>query len=93
MNIQERHAARAAIGAFRLHNRSALATQEDFVVEALGRKFLVSDEMAQIFLRQVERLLDADETALVVLRHHHGVELLLISDENSFAIHAARESE
>ena len=90
MNIQERQAATAAIEAFRLQNYSVLAAQKPhYVVEALGREFIVSDEMAQIFLRQVERVLDADESALVVLRHHDGVELLLITDDNSFAIHPA----
>jgi hypothetical protein len=90
MNTQERQAAAAAIEVFRLQSSSVPAAEKPpYVVEALGRTFVVSDEMAQIFLRQVERVLDADESSLVVLRHHDGVELLLITDDNSFAIHPA----
>lgn len=61
-------------------------TAPRYIVHALGRDFAVSDEMARIFLRQVERVLDSDGSALVVLRHEHGVELLLIRDDNSFSI-------
>ncbi|WP_431277940.1 TetR family transcriptional regulator [Leifsonia poae] len=57
-----------------------------YIVHALGREFLVSDEMAQIFLRQVERVLGADESSLVILRHDQGLELLLVTDDNSFSI-------
>jgi hypothetical protein len=57
-----------------------------YLVHALGRDFRVSDEMAQIFLRQVERVLDSEPSALCVLRHEHGVELLLVTDDNSFSI-------
>jgi hypothetical protein len=57
-----------------------------YVVHALGRDFRVTDEMAQIFLRQVERVLDRDPSALCVLRHEHGVELLLVTDDSSFSI-------
>jgi hypothetical protein len=57
-----------------------------YTVHALGRDFRVSDEMAQIFLRQVERAAADDASALVVLRHEEGVELLLVTDHNSFSI-------
>lgn len=57
-----------------------------YIVHALGRDFHVTDEMARIFLRQVERVLDSDGSALVVLRHEKGVELLLVRDDNSFSI-------
>jgi hypothetical protein len=30
-----------------------------------------------------------DASALVVLRHEHGVELLLVTDDNSFSIRTA----
>ncbi|WP_426518017.1 hypothetical protein ACPPVQ_01780 [Diaminobutyricibacter sp. McL0618] len=91
MNIQERQAATAAVEAFRLQNHSVSAAHKShYVVGALGREFIVSDEMAQIFLRQVERVLEVDESALVVLRHRDGVELLLITDDNSFTIRPVR---
>jgi hypothetical protein len=59
-----------------------------YVVHALGRDFRVSDEMAQIFVRQVERVAADDSSALVVLRHEEGVELLLVTDDNAFSIRA-----
>ncbi|HEY8281954.1 MAG TPA: hypothetical protein VIG28_05690 [Leifsonia sp.] len=68
------------------HLGSRTATVPRFIVHALGRDFRVTDEMAQIFLRQVERVLDRDPSALCVLRHEHGVELLLVTDDNSFSI-------
>jgi hypothetical protein len=60
-----------------------------YIVNALGREFRVTDEMAQIFLRQVARIVAADESALVILRHRHGVELLLVRDDSSFSIRPA----
>jgi hypothetical protein len=90
MITSHRQAATATIEAFRLHtHRSPANLNPAYVVEALGREFVVSDEMARIFLRQVERVLDSDESALVILRHHHGIELLLITDDSSFTIRAA----
>lgn len=60
-----------------------------YIVHALGRDFRVTDEMARIFLNQVERVAATDSSALVVLRHEHGVELLLVTDDNSFSIRTA----
>ena len=60
-----------------------------YIVHALGRDFRVTDEMARIFLNQVERVASTDASALVVLRHQHGVELLLVTDDNSFSIRTA----
>ena len=60
-----------------------------YIVNALGRDFRVSDEMARIFLNQVERVAADDSPALVVLRHAEGVELLLVTDDNSFSIRTA----
>lgn len=60
-----------------------------YIVHALGRDFRVTDEMARIFLNQVERVAATDASALVVLRHEAGVELLLVTDDNSFSIRTA----
>lgn len=57
-----------------------------YIVNALGRDFRVTDEMARIFLNQVERVAASDASALVVLRHDAGLELLLVTDDNSFSI-------
>lgn len=59
-----------------------------YVVHALGRDFHVTDEMARIFLNQVERVAATDASALVILRHQAGLELLLVTDDNSFSIRA-----
>ncbi|WP_285114957.1 TetR family transcriptional regulator [Leifsonia sp. fls2-241-R2A-40a] len=64
-------------------------TRSGYIVHALGRDFRVTDEMARIFLNQVERVAAADASALVVLRHDAGVELLLVTDDNSFSIRTA----
>ena len=61
-------------------------TRSRYIVHALGRDFRVTDEMARIFLNQVERVAATDASALVVLRHEAGVELLLVTDDNSFSI-------
>jgi hypothetical protein len=60
-----------------------------YIVNALGRDFRVTDEMARIFLNQVERVAATDSSALVVLRHEKGIELLLVTDDNSFSIRLA----
>ncbi|MEO7015322.1 MAG: TetR family transcriptional regulator [Leifsonia sp.] len=57
-----------------------------YLVNALGRDFLVTEEMAQIFLRQVERIATEDQSALAILRHREGVELLLVRDDSAFSI-------
>lgn len=64
-------------------------TNSGYIVNALGRDFQVTDEMARIFLNQVERVAAADPSALVVLRHDKGLELLLVTDDNSFSIRTA----
>jgi hypothetical protein len=64
-----------------------------YIVNALGRDFRVTQEMVQIFLRQVERVLESDASALVVLRHEHGVELLMVTDDNSFSVRLADGSD
>ena len=65
------------------------AATSGYIVNALGRDFRVSDEMARIFLNQVERVAATDSSALVVLRHEKGIELLLVTDDNSFSIRTA----
>ncbi|KRC46975.1 TetR family transcriptional regulator [Leifsonia sp. Root227] len=82
------HADQHACDRFRAetHLEARPAAAPGYIVHALGREFRVSDEMARIFLRQVERVLETDTSALVVLRHAHGVELLLVRDDNAFSI-------
>lgn len=84
-------AARTAVDGFRQETRLGKRPPQNhgFVVHALGRDFTVSDEMARIFLHQVGRLVETDSSALVVLRHSHGVELLMVSDDRSFSIRPA----
>jgi hypothetical protein len=68
------------------HHRGA---QPGYLVHALGRDFRVTDEMARIFLNQIERVAATDPSALVILRHQAGLELLLVTDDNSYSIPAA----
>ncbi|QNE36329.1 TetR family transcriptional regulator [Leifsonia shinshuensis] len=81
-------AARTAVEGFRQETRLEAHTSHGpgYIVHALGRDFHVSDEMARIFLHQVERVAESDTSALVILRHAHGVELLMITDASSFSI-------
>ncbi|MEY9952259.1 TetR family transcriptional regulator [Leifsonia sp. EB34] len=80
--------ARMAVDGFRQETRlvSPHSHGPGYIVHALGRDFRVSDEMARIFLNQVERVAESDASALVILRHAHGVELLMITDATSFSI-------
>lgn len=84
-------AARTAVDGFRHETQLGRRPPRShgFVVHALGRDFRVSDEMARIFLRQVEKVVESDSSALVVLRHAHGVELLMVTDDRSFSIRPA----
>lgn len=85
------HEDRRAFDGFRAetHLDAPAGPPSHFIVHALGRDFRVSDEMARIFIRQAERVLETDSSALVVLRHTEGVELLLVTDDDSFSIRAA----
>jgi hypothetical protein len=84
-------AARTAVDGFRqeAHLATRAPQSNGFVVHALGRDFHVSDEMARIFVNQVEKVVESDSSALVVLRHSHGVELLMVTDHRSFSIRPA----
>lgn len=84
-------AAKTAVDGFRQETHLAARPPQSpaFVVHALGRDFCVSDEMARIFLHQVEVVAESDSSALVVLRHSHGVELIMVTDDTSFSIRAA----
>lgn len=44
-----------------------------------GRRFVVTAEMAGIFLRHAREVIERGEAQLVPLRHVRGVELLLVS--------------
>lgn len=84
-------AARMAVDGFRQETQLSTRPPQNngFVVHALGRDFHVSDEMARIFVHQVEKVVESDSSALVVLRHSQGVELLMVSDHRSFSIRPA----
>ncbi len=54
-----------------------------------GRRFVASAEMAGIFLRHAQRLIDDGDTQLVPLLHREGVELLLVSAATPLSVHFA----
>jgi hypothetical protein len=61
------------------------------VIRHGGRDFIATSEMAMIFEKQAERILSSGDTELVILRHSKGVDMVLISDRNSYAIGFARK--
>lgn len=52
-----------------------------------GWDYIATTEMAGIFLRRAQQLIDDGESQLVPLRHSEGVELLYISAEVPFWVH------
>jgi hypothetical protein len=54
-----------------------------------GRQFIATYEMAGIFLRRAQRLIDAEDAELVPLVHEDGLELLYVSSAMPFSVHNA----
>ena len=54
-----------------------------------GRQFIATYQMAGIFLRRAQRLLDAEDAELVPLLHEGGLELLYVSSAMPFSVHDA----
>jgi hypothetical protein len=52
-----------------------------------GRRFIASYEMAGIFLRRAQRLIDANEAELVPLLHEDGLEMLHVAPSMPFSVH------
>jgi hypothetical protein len=52
-----------------------------------GRQFICSYEMAGIFLRRAQRLIDAEDAELVPLVFEDGLELLYVSSAMPFSVH------
>jgi len=52
-----------------------------------GRHFITTYEMAGIFLRRAQRLIDAEEAELVPLVFEGGLELLYVSSAMPFSVH------
>jgi hypothetical protein len=54
-----------------------------------GRQFIATYEMAGIFLRRAQRLIDAEDAELVPLVYEGGLELLYVSSAMPFSVHNA----
>ena len=54
-----------------------------------GHEFIASSEMAGIFLRHAQQLIDDGDAQLVPLLHRGGIELLLVSDTTPLFVHFA----
>ncbi len=54
-----------------------------------GRQFIATYEMAGIFLRRAQRLIDAEDAELVPLVFEGGLELLYVSSAMPFSVHDA----
>lgn len=52
-----------------------------------GRQFVATYEMAGIFLRRAQRLIDAEDAELVPLVYEGGLELLYVSSAMPFSVH------
>lgn len=52
------------------------------VIRHSGREYVVTAEMARIFITKVHRLVRQGQTELVPLPHRGGLELLLVSPDN-----------
>jgi hypothetical protein len=63
---------------------------EPVCIHHSGHEFIASSEMAGIFLRHAQQLIDDRDTQLVPLLHRDGVDLLLVSAETPLSVHDAR---
>jgi len=52
-----------------------------------GRDFIAAPEMAGIFLRHAQQLIDDGDAQLVPLLHRDGIELLLVADGIPLTVH------
>ena len=52
-----------------------------------GRDFIAAPEMAGIFLRHAQQLIDDGDAQLVPLLHRDGLELLLVADGIPLTVH------
>lgn len=62
---------------------------ESVCVHYGGRQFITTYEMAGIFLRRSQRLIDAEDAELVPLVYEGGLELLYVSSAIPFSVHDA----
>lgn len=62
---------------------------ESVCVHYGGRHFITTYEMAGIFLRRAQRLIDAEDAELVPLVFEDGLELLYVSSAIPFSVHDA----
>jgi hypothetical protein len=56
-----------------------------------GHDFIASPEMAGIFLRHAQQLVDDDDAQLVPLLHRDGIELLYVDAEIPFSVRDATD--
>jgi hypothetical protein len=56
------------------------------IVRHGGREFVTTSEMARIFRKQAERIIAQGASELVVLRHAHGVDMVLVTGRASYSI-------
>jgi hypothetical protein len=52
-----------------------------------GHDFVASPEMAGVFLRRAQQLIDDGDAQLVPLLHRDGIELLYVAAETPFSVH------
>ena len=78
------------VGAARAQHATLKRNPSELVcVHYGGRQFVATYEMAGIFLRRAQRLIDAEDAELVPLVYEGGLELLYVSSAMPFSVHDA----
>lgn len=78
----------ATVGAAREQHATLRRQPSELVcVHYGGRQFVATYEMAGIFLRRAQRLIDAEDAELVPLVYEGGLELLYVSSAMPFSVH------
>jgi hypothetical protein len=57
-----------------------------------GRRFIASPDHASIFLRAVEKLVNAGRSDLVPLLHSDGIDMLYVSASTPLIVHDRRDA-
>ncbi len=63
------------------------ATNRPVCIRYCGRDFVASPEMAGIFLRRTQELLDNEDAQLVPLLHRDGIEMLYVARDTPLTVH------
>jgi hypothetical protein len=80
-----------ALGTTSLDHPETTGSTRPICIHHGGRRFVASAQMAEIFVRRAQRLIDDGEAQLVPLLHLDGLELLLITATTPLSAHFTAE--